>query len=197
MTSRRHEKSLPKVLAFEDGPFSKPDRYCFLVGVLVACNSIEQVLLDRIQVDGKDGTQKVVSLARRSKGAGVIMLPSVSLGGFNVIDPYRLHRRLRLPVIVANPERPRLRAVQEALRRHFPDWKQRVRVFDLMGSPDALHLGRNGVLYFYPVGIPATTARIILRHITYFGKKPEPLRIARILARALCSTPPFKTAGGV
>ena len=194
MTSRKHEKPLPKVLAFEDGSFSKADRYCLLVGVLVACNLIEQVLLDRIRVDGTDGTRKVISLVRRSKGAEVIMLPSVSLGGFNVIDPYKLHRQLRLPVVVANPERPRLRAVQEALRRHFPDWKQRVRIFDSMGSPDALHLGRNGALYFYPVGIPATNARTILRHITYFGKKPEPLRIARILARALCSTSPLKTA---
>jgi len=182
------------VLAFEDGPFSKSDRYCLLVGVLVARNLIEQVLLDRIQVDGRDCTQKVISLAKRSKDTDVIMLPSVSLGGFNVIDPYRLRRRLKLPVIVANPERPRLRAVQEALRRHFPDWRQRVRVFELMGSPDALHLGRDGVLYFYPVGIQARTARTILHHITYFGKKPEPLRIARILARALCSTSPLKTA---
>jgi len=182
------------VLAFEDGPFSKSDRYCLLVGVLVARNSIEEVLLDRIQVDGTDGTQKVISLVKRSKGTDVIMLPSISLGGFNVIDPYRLHRQLRLPVVVANPQRPRLRAVQEALRHHFPDWKRRVRIFDAMGSPEALHFGRNGVLYFYPVGIPAMTARTILRHITYFGKKPEPLRIARILARALRSASPLKTA---
>lgn len=194
MTSRRHEKPFLKVLAFEDGSFAKADRYCLLVGVLTAYSFIERVVLDRIRVDGTDGTRKVISLAKRLKGANAIMLPSVSLGGFNVVDPYRLHRQLRLPVIVANPERPRLRAVQEALRQHFPDWKQRVRVFDLMGSPNVLRLGCNGVLYFYSVGLPAMIARTILCRLIRFGRRPEPLRIARTLARALSPTLPLKTS---
>lgn len=193
MTSQRRKKRILQVLALEDGPFSKTDRYCLLLGVVTTNNSIERVLHDRIRVDGMDGTKKVISLARRCKGVSLIMLPSVSFGGFNVIDPYRLHRQLELPVIIANPERPSLRAVREALRQHFSDWKRRIGVFDLMGSPALLQLGHEGVLYFYSVGLSATRTRPILRSLVSFGKKPEPLRIARIIARALGPTLPIKT----
>jgi len=180
------------VLAVEDGSFSKADRYCLLVGVVVTRNAIEQVMLDWINVDGTDGTEKVISLARRSKGIDLVMLPSVSLGGFNVIDPYKLHRQLKLPILVANPEKPRLRAVREALTQHFPDWRRKLRVFDLMGSPAALQLGNKGMLYFYSVGLSVKITRAVLRSLIVFGKRPEPLRIARIVARALSSTSPLK-----
>lgn len=192
MTSQRHKNQLLKVLAVEDGSFSKADRYCLLVGVVVTCNTVERVMLDWIDVDGMDSIKKVVSLARRSKGVDVVMLPSVSLGGFNVTDPYKLHKQLKLPILIANPEKPRLRAVREALRQHFPDWRQRVMVFDLMGLPAMLQLSSKEVLYFYSVGLPAKRARTMLRSLTVFGKKPEPLRIARIVARALSPTSPLK-----
>ncbi len=197
MTSQRDKKSSLKVLAIEDGSFSKADRYCLVVGVVVTCNSIERVLLDRIHIDGTDGTKTVMSFVNRSKGVGLIMLPSVSLAGFNVIDPHELHRKLKVPVVVANPERPRLEAIHEALKRHFPDWKRRIRVFKLMGSPGIFRVPREGVLYFYAVGLSATRTRTMLRSLIRFGKKPEPLRIARIIARALSSTSPLKITWGV
>jgi len=192
LTSQRRKKQLLKVLAVEDGSFSKADRCCLLVGVVATCNTIERVMLDWIHIDGTDGTEKVVSLVRRSEGVDVVMLPSVSLGGFNVTNPYKLHKQLKLPIVIANPERPRLRAVRDALRQHFPDWRRRVVVFDLMGSPAVLQLGREEVLYFYSVGLPVKRARTILRSLTVFGKKPEPLRVARIVARALSPTSPLK-----
>lgn len=185
------------MLAIEDGPFSKTDKHCLLVGVITADNSIEELLLDQIDVDGTNSTDKIVSLAKRSKPPSIVMLPSVSLGGFNVVDPYRLNRGVKLPVIVANPERPSLQAVRRALRRHFPDWRRRVRVFDQMGSPTMLRLGHRQRLYFYSIGLSVVKARPVVRGLVHHGKRPEPLRIARILARALGSTPPLKRARGV
>ena len=192
MTSQRVKKLNLRVLAIEDGSFSKTDRYCLVVGVVATCSSVERVLLARIRIDGTDSTKAVISLANRSKSVGLIMLPSVSLAGFNVIDPHELHKKLKVPIVVANPERPHLVAVRGALKRHFPDWKRRVRVFNLMGPPDALRVPREGTLYFYAVGVSATRTRTLLRNLTRSGKRPEPLRIARIIARALSPTFPLK-----
>lgn len=188
MTSQGRRNRFPRVLAVEDGPFSKADTYCLLVGVVTTRSSIEGVSLDRICVDGTDGTEKVVSLAKHFRTLSLIMLPSVSLGGFNIVDPYELGRRLEVPIVIANPKKPNLKAVRAALQHHFHDWKDRVRVFDVMGSPNALRVGDEGTLYFYSVGMQARTARKALLSVILFGRKPEPLRIARILARALSHT---------
>jgi endonuclease V-like protein UPF0215 family len=185
LTSRDREKKLSRILAFEDGSFSLVDRYCTLVGVLMEDCAIRKLAIEQIRVDGRDATRKVIRLARRLNQADAIMLPSVSLGGFNIVDPYEVYDETKLPVIVANPRRPRLRAVREALRQHFSDWEKRIIVFNALGAPEVARLGTKGALYFYSIGISKTSASALLRRSIHFGKKPEPLRVARILARAL------------
>ena len=180
------------MLAIEDGAFSKMDTYCLLLGVVTTDDLIERFFVDRIRVDGKDAAHRIASFARRIRRADLIILPSISLGGFNVVNPYELHKETRLPILIANPMRPNVRGVRRALRRHFADWRERVHVFDLMGSPSVLRLTREGQIYFHCVGLPRSKAARILRSLVHFGKKPEPLRIARIVARALSDSPSMK-----
>jgi endonuclease V-like protein UPF0215 family len=181
------------VLAIEDGAFSKADKYCLLLGVITTDNSIERFFVDHIRVDGRDATRTIASFVRCIRKANLILLPSISLGGFNVVSPHELHKETRLPILIVNPVRPNMHDVRRALQRHFSDWRERIHVFDLMGSPDILRLTPNDRIYFYCVGLPRPKAMRILRHLVRFGKKPEPLRIARIVARALSDSPSMKT----
>ena len=189
MTSHRREGDVRRVLAIEDGPFSKSDRYCLLLGVVTTNNSIQRFVLDRIDVDGTDATRKVTSLARRTGSLDLIILPSISLGGFNVVNAHKLHQETKLPILVANPVRPDLGSVKKALRRHFADWKEKIALFHRMGPPHTLRIGRRERAYFYCVGLPPSKAACIVRRMIQFGKRPEPLRIARIVARALRDSP--------
>jgi len=197
LTSRAREHSIRRTLAVEDGPFSKKDSHCLLLGVVTTDNSIEKILLDRIHVDGTDATSKVISLAHRAGSVDLILLPSISLGGFNIVDPEGVHQATKLPILVTNPVKPDLRAVRKALRTHFADWKKRVTVFDRMGSPKALRITRREVIYFYCVGFPLSAAVASLRNAVRFGKRPEPLRIARIIARALGHSTPVEALRSV
>jgi len=189
LTSHRREGDVRRVLAIEDGPFSKSDRYCLLLGVVTTNNSIQRFVLDRIDVDGTDATRKVTSLARRTGSLDLIILPSISLGGFNVVNAHKLHQETKLPILVANPVRPDLGSVKKALRRHFADWKEKIALFHRMGPPHTLRIGRRERAYFYCVGLPPSKAACIVRRMIQFGKRPEPLRIARIVARALRDSP--------
>jgi endonuclease V-like protein UPF0215 family len=185
------------VLAIEDGAFSKTDKYCLLLGVIIANGSIQRLFVDRIRVDGIDATRIIASFARRIEKSDLILLPSISLGGFNVVNPYELHKETGIPILIVNPVRPNMRNVRGALRRHFPDWQERVHAFDLMGLPTILKLTHNDRIYFYSVGLPRHKATHILRSLVHFGRKPEPLRIARIVARALSDSPSVKALWSV
>lgn len=189
MTSHSREWNIRRVLAIEDGPFSKSDRYCLLLGVVTTNNSIQRFVLDRIDVDGTDATRKVTSLARRAGSLDLIILPSISLGGFNVVNAHKLHQETNLPILVVNPVRPDLGSVKKALRRHFADWKEKIALFHRMGPPHTLRISRRETAYFYCVGLPPLKAAGMLRKMVQFGKRPEPLRIARIVARALGDSP--------
>lgn len=178
------------MLAVEDGPFSKSDRRCVLVGVVTSGTGVGRVVVDRILVDGTDATDKIAGFGDQLERLDLIMLPSISLGGFNIVDPFKLSSMSKRPVLVANPARPHLAAVRNALKAHFRDWKKRYRVFELMGSPTTLRLGSEGRIYFYPVGLSSIAARKILRPLVRLGKTPEPLRVAKLIARGL-SDPSF------
>jgi endonuclease V-like protein UPF0215 family len=191
LTSLRPEKL--KVFAVEDGPFCKGDGGCVLVGAMTCGTTVDQVVMDQILVDGTDATQKIAAFVDQLKWLDLIMLPSISLGGFNVVDPFALHSRSKRPVLIANPARPHLDAVRKALKVHFPDWEKRYRVFELMGSPATLRIGSKDRIYFYRVGLSSTRAVEILRCLVRLGKTPEPLRIAKLFARGLRDSSSMKS----
>lgn len=119
----------------------------------------------------------------------LIILPSISLGGFNVVDAHKLHQEIKLPILVVNPVRPDLGSVKKALRRHFADWEEKIALFHRMGPPHTLRISREETAYFYCVGLPRSKAARMLGKMIQFGKRPEPLRIARIVARGLGDPP--------
>ena len=173
------------MLAVEDGPFCKGDGSCVLVGAMTCGTMVDQVVIDRMLIDGTDATQKIAAFVDQLRCLDLIMLPSISLGGFNIVDPFELHSRSKRPILIANPARPHLDAVRKALKMHFPDWKERYRVFGLMGSPTTLRIGSKDRIYFYRVGLSSTRAVEVLRCLVRLGKTPEPLRIAKLIARGL------------
>lgn len=175
-----------RVAAFENGSFNPEVRgKAFLLGVVTRGFRLVDVGLTLVRVDGFDCTQKLLELAEPWKGKfDLVLLASLAYAGFNVVDPERVQSRLGRPVLVVLSRKPRRRAVERALKRHFPDWRLRLQVLSKIGKPERLRL-HGGSLYFSPFGLKRGEARKILRELTVFGGKPEPLRMAGLLARGL------------
>lgn len=177
-----------KILAVDDGGFSKEDlkvrSKALLLAVLTSIDyKIERIFYTWIQVDGLDATDRLVEMIKREgETPNLILLASLCYAGFNIIDPKRVHKELGIPIVIANPRRPRGSAIRAALRRHFSDWQKRVELIGAVGKPTRLALDRDRMLYFYHFGIGKEEAEKFIRESTIFGKRPEPLRIARILA---------------
>lgn len=175
----------------EDGGFpvgvpSERRGRALLFGVITQDVAIERLLISSIQVDGLDATERLLKMVMDSREhIDLIMLASISYGGFNLIDPIEVYEQLKIPVIMANPKEPNREAVRAALMNHFADWRERIAIIERAGHPELLKLGQGRRLYFNAVGVPSSKAIDTIKELTVFGNNPEPLRIAHMLAHEL------------
>ncbi|MEM3463534.1 MAG: DUF99 family protein [Candidatus Bathyarchaeia archaeon] len=175
-----------RVVGIEDGSFVKGvDKKALLVAVLFKGLRIEDVAFKWITVDGLDATEKAAEILKRWDFEAV-MLAGVSFAGFNVIDPLALSGAFHRPIVIVARAKPDNRAVKRALMRHFEDWKRRWEVFAKLGPIHKVKVfDKEAPLYFEVVGANAEWASQFITSFIVCGRVPEPLRVARLIARGL------------
>lgn len=178
-------------LAVDDGGFrsgapGKRGGKTLFLGVIVSDSKIEKLLLSTIEIDGLDATEKLIDLVKTGREVvDFILLPSISCGGFNLIAPEKVYAALKIPLIVVNRKEPNDARVEQALRTHFPDWENRLAIVRSVGHPKKLILSNGQAVFFHVFGLKESMARVLIRKIVIFGRIPEPLRIAHIIAHGL------------
>lgn len=188
--------SYTSCIGLDDGPFVSR-RLGGLKAPLLAVKldgpRLVRARAGRITVDGMDATEKALALLKDLYSeACPILLSGVTFGGFNLIDPQRLHERFRTPTIVVVGSRPNNRAVKYALVKHFSDWKDRWRVIRSLGPLRQVRTVRSENPIFYEAfGCHWTEARRILAELALVSRLPEPLRVASLVARGVFSTQPL------
>jgi endonuclease V-like protein UPF0215 family len=114
------------------------------------------------------------------------MLSGVSFGGFNLISIKELAMRIRKPVIAVIRDKPNNQAVLAALRKHFPDWKQRWRIVRDAGHVHSCKpLAEEPRLYFEVKGTSAARAKALISSASRISRLPEPVRVAGLIAKGL------------
>ena len=156
-----------------------------LVVVLLQGTQILDLRLGAIEIDGLDAQPVLVSLLN-GLSYDAVMLSGVSFGGFNVIDILELAGTIHKPVIAVIREKPDNRAVHDALRKHFHDWRQRWGIIRHAGAlyccgpvPDEPRL------YFEVKGASQVFARNAICSWSAVSRLPEPVRVAGIIAKGL------------
>ena len=171
----------------DDGAFQpsqKSKQRTLLVAVLFDDLRLLSVKVGRIEVDGTDANDVIRSLLRRIS-CDAVMLSGISFGGFNVVDIDELSKTLRRPVIAVTGERPHNEEVRTALRDHFADWKDRWRMVRSAGRIYSVTLRNEPRLYFEVQGATCLFAKKAITSTAVISRLPEPVRVARILARGL------------
>ncbi|MCD6313216.1 MAG: DUF99 family protein, partial [Thaumarchaeota archaeon] len=70
--------------------------------------------------------------------------------------------------------------------KYFPeDWKRRVEIYERNGPRIEITNKNNLKLYVRAVGMDVDEAVGLINRFTLFGRIPEPLRIAKLIARSL------------
>jgi endonuclease V-like protein UPF0215 family len=144
-------------------------------------------------VGGMDATDAVLALWNRlaRNDIQVIMLGGTVISWFNVIDIVQVHERTGVPVIsVTYEDSPGL---EDDIRFHFPGDKKRLRAYIALGKRTPCPLSTGETVYLRAEGISLDDAIRICTICTIQGKIPEPVRVARIIARGFFSTIPTRS----
>jgi len=179
-----------RVVGVEDGGFSRKLQGCGIQKALFVCvllrgKWINDFQADMITVDGLDATKKLTSMLRRLS-FDAVMLAGVSFAGFNLVDPTIVLEEFRKPVIVISRTKPNNVAVKNALRRHFEDWRIRWGVFEKLGSVyEVVSMPTEPPVYVEVVGAELDWASTLIRAASVCCRVPEPVRVARLVARGL------------
>jgi endonuclease V-like protein UPF0215 family len=176
-----------RILGIDDSPFTFKSEKALIVGVVARLPMyIEGIMRTEVEVDGSDANEAIVAMVRRSRyreQLRLILFDGVAVGGFNVIDVDRMFRETGIPCATVTREMPDFERMEAALRSHFPDWQERLRV--IKRNPLFKVGPRRRSLYATLAGMDAETLELILSDCTIQGRLPEPLRIAHLISSAM------------
>jgi len=173
------------IVGVEDGSFQKGvARKALLAAVLLRGMKIKNVKVTEVTVDGLDATQRLSEILSEWEFVAVL-LAGVSFAGFNVIDPTVIHEKFEKPIIIISKTKPDNKAVKQALQRHFEDWKIRWAIFEKLNSFHRITVSTGAPIYVETIGMGVRLAANLISALSFCGRVPEPIRIARLIARGL------------
>jgi len=138
-----------------------------------------------VTVGGMDATDGVIdlfsSLGRRD--INLIMMSGCVIAWFNIIDPHRIVAATGCPLISVTYEQSP--GIEDDIARHFPGDRERMLAYRRLKSPVPVRLETGYTAFIRTWGLPEEDGARICRDITMDGRVPEPLRLARLLARSI------------
>jgi endonuclease V-like protein UPF0215 family len=146
---------------------------------------IDGVALTHITVGGMDATEGVIRIVETldRNDINFLMLSGGVIAWFNIIDPEQIHTRTGLPVLMVTYEDSE--GLEKDILHHFPGDDDRLAAYRRLGNRHPILLSTGYTIYVRTWGMPEEEGRILCNAFTKDGKIPEPLRIARLIARAV------------
>jgi len=174
------------VIGFDDAPFPRSHRGdVAVVGAVYAGERFDGVLIGRVRRDGANSAERIGRLVAESKFHGhaqLVMLQGIAFGGFNVVDTRRLCHHLGLPVLVVARRPPDMAAVEAALKDRVPGGARKWRLIERLGPMEPA-----AGVYVQREGLTLAEAEATVTRFARFGRIPEPLRTAHLIAGALAT----------
>ena len=166
--------------------FKKTDTTSTLAGVVMRRDLIiDGIVFSAVTIKGNDSTQKILSMFQSLKRNDIncIMLDGLIISIYNIIDAGEIAAKTGVPVI-AITFRPSV-GLDQTLERNFPhDSKQKLEQYRRLGQREKILLRTGKFIYVRYWGIRSREAMVVVNAFTLQGAIPEPIRIAKLAARA-------------
>jgi hypothetical protein len=174
-----------RILGIDDAPFDKfkdKGKDLLVVGTIYrGGNYMDGLLSTKIKVDGSNSTSRLTRMVNKCKfkpQIRVIMLDGIALGGFNIIDIEKLHKKTSIPVIVVIRRMPDFRKIKQTLRKLGK--AKKYRLIEKAGKPVKINS-----IYAQFKGITKEQAKAIIKISSIHSLLPEPIRVAHIIASGI------------
>ncbi|MEM3437105.1 MAG: DUF99 family protein [Nitrososphaerales archaeon] len=157
-----------------------------LAGIVMRSDMIiDGFIFGSAEIGGDDATDEIVNMFQRLKrnDINIIMLGGSVISMYNIIDIDSLGLRTNTPVISVTFKESE--GLEPHIKHHFPySWEKKLSAYNKLGVREAIKLHTNYTVYIRTYGISSEVSKRILDKFTIQGAIPEPIRLARLLARA-------------
>jgi endonuclease V-like protein UPF0215 family len=158
-----------------------------LAGVVMRADRIvDGFSFSLVTVGGMDATNQVIDLIERlqRQDINLILLNGCVISWFNVVDLHQVYAVGSIPLICVTYDNSE--GLDQYFRELFPTtWQQRLQTYKQNGERTPITLKTEKTIFTRCLGVPLDEATGALNKFTVFGAIPEPIRVARLLARSL------------
>ncbi len=179
------EKKGIRTLAIAES-FKVSCKYAVLVGVVMRRDLIiDGIVISSSTLRGDDSTQNIISMFRKMNRNDIncILIGGMIISMFNIIDGDRIFQSTGLPVIAVTYNRSR--GLVNTIKKVFPhEWRGKLQQYQKLGKRERIELRTGNSVYVRQWGLNVLDATYTLNCFTRQGSIPEPIRIAKLIARA-------------
>jgi hypothetical protein len=168
--------------------FRRDQEKSVLAGIVMRSDFfIDGIGFTHITVGGMDATEGVLRIfeSLQRDDINVMMLNGCVISWFNIVDIKEVYNRLRIPLICVTYEESE--GLEEHIARHFEAHERdsRIEAYRRLGDRVPVELQDRFEVLIRFWGIEKAEAGALLKKFNVQGKVPEPLRVAKIAARAV------------
>lgn len=166
-------------------PSSPTSSRSMLAGVVMrADRRVDGLAYAHATVGGDDATEAVLEIYRRlaRKDINALILGGAAISWFNIIDLVAVFEEVCRPLISLTYEESE--GLEKYLREYFPESEEKIESYRTLGGREKIRLRTGYELFVRVHGATLEEARVLLNKFTLDGRVPEPVRLARMAARA-------------
>lgn len=181
-----HKKGL-RCLGIAESFQKGKSREAVLAGVVMRGDfQIDGFALTKITVGGLDATEGVLRLFEdlKRRDINLLLLNGCVISWYNIVELEKVFRKINLPLICVTYEESE--GLEKFFKDNFKDWRKRVAKYRKLGTRTPIKLRTQKKVLVRFLGIEnEKEVKRVLDKFTLQGAVPEPLRVARLLARAV------------
>jgi uncharacterized protein len=182
------EKKGIRVLAVAES-FRRSYKKSILAGIVMRRDLvIDGVAFGSATIEGDDATDSIISIYRSLDRGDIncIVLDGLIISVYNIMDGNRIFKETGLPIIAITFEDSK--GLEKSIKSHFPTkWQFKLEQYERLGQREKIILKTGKNLFVRCWGLSQHQTLAILNSFTLQGSVPEPIRVAKLVARALYS----------
>lgn len=178
------EKKGIRVLGIAES-FKKSGKKSTLAGVVMRRDRvIDGMVLGSATIEGDDATESIISMHRSlaRNDINCIILDGLVISMYNIIDGDKVSEETCLPVLAITFEFSG--GLEDSIKHHFKYWQAKMRQYQKLGEREKVTLKTGKSLFIRCWGLSQNKALAILNAFTLQGSVPEPIRVAKMVARS-------------
>jgi endonuclease V-like protein UPF0215 family len=146
---------------------------------------IDGMVFSQVTVGGMDATDAVLAMVHdlARKDINVLMLGGCVIAWYNILNPETISQKTGIPVIAITYEDSE--GLNEDIERHFPGDMARLEAYLALGHRTPHRLPTGFSVFLRSWGVAAVDAGRICDRFSFDGRVPEPVKVARLAARAM------------